>query len=149
MALGDDIIIAGVGAVLSGGAAIYGARIGARSTRETALNVFKLRADQEDATWREALLRECELNLTRSTDLSLDDLYWSFDSQVLSESLLHSSAFTADALQRIIWIRQHNDKVEATLAFARERRAGQPGALPQQRQTVLGEIQALYNILNG
>ncbi len=146
--VGDDLIIAGVGAALSGAAAIFGARIGARSTRDTALYAFNLAAEREDENWREALRRECELNLTRWGDLDPSDLHWSFDALVLSESLLHARAFTDDEFQRIIWVRKHNDKVEQTLAPARDRRVGPSGQLPELRERVHGEIQALFNTLN-
>jgi hypothetical protein len=146
--LPDDLLIAGVGAVLSGGAAIFGARIGAKSTRQATTRSFELAAAQEDAAWREALRRECEINLTRWGDLDPKGVDWTFDSSVLADSTLHARAFSAEVFQRIISVKTNNDKVEETLVSAKTRLIVAINELPRLRVQTHAEIQELFNALN-
>jgi hypothetical protein len=148
--LADDLIIAGVGAAISAAAAIYGARIGARSTREATTRSFNLAAKREDEFWREALRRECEINLTRWADLEpqLLNVHWSFDTGVLVESTLHARAFTPEVFQRIIWVRTNNDQVELALVSAMSGAERSRQRLPELRRQTHAEIQGLFNALN-
>jgi hypothetical protein len=146
--LADDLLIAGVGAVLSGGAAIFGAWIGAKSTRQATTRSFELAAAQEDAGWREALRRECEINLTRWGDLDSKSPNWSFDSSVLADSTRHARAFSPEVFQRIISVKTNNDKVEETLISAKAGLMVAINDLPRLRVQTHAEIQELFNALN-
>ena len=110
MNLGDDLLIAGLGAGFSGAAALLGSWIGARATRTTALDVLNRAAQREDEAWRKALHVECLLNIQLSKDLHASGL-WSFDTRVLRDSSSHAAAVDQTLLQRIIWARAANENL--------------------------------------
>lgn len=114
MSLVDDLITAGLGAVLAGTAAIWGARIGANATRAASLDAFQQGVDREQASWRAALHYECLLNIQqhKTRDKPLRPVH----TAVLDDCFAHAAAFTRPVLQRIVWALGHHQDLHALLA---------------------------------
>ncbi len=141
MNTGDDLVTAG----LSGLAALLGAWIGARATRRASVEAFDRAAGREDEAWQKALHQECLLNINLDKEQPPDDL-WSFDTGVLRDCPAHAAAFSEMVLQRIIWARTANEKLEVALAYLREypahlsEAASRESTVLQLRRQVSGEI---------
>lgn len=120
----DDLITAGavvIGGGIGWGAAVTGARIGASATREASIEAFKRQREQEHNDWRMALWQECYQNIHLDTELSPVGL-WTYETSILREALRHASAFTATVLQRVVWARTANEKLEQSIADIGTRR---------------------------
>lgn len=147
MSLGDDLLVAGLSAGLSGLAALWGARMGARATRQASVEAFERVARAEDDSWRAALHAELRLNINLDSE-SDPQRVWSYDTRVLRESLSHAGAFSDEVLQRIIWARrlslQIDDAVNSynrdigVLSVTRYEKA-----VRELRKRLIGEIVAL------
>jgi hypothetical protein len=86
---------------------------------------MRVHARREDETWRMALHQECCQNIDLGKERPADGP-WSLDTSVLSDSSRHASAFSADVLQRIIWARTANERLEARLSSLRAGRLPWP-----------------------
>jgi hypothetical protein len=139
MGIVDDLITAGVSAVTG----FSGVRIGVKATRKTSVESFERAVHRENEAWRVALRHECELNAKLEMDQSPDDL-WSYETRMLRESSAHAGAFTSEVLQRIVWARSANGRLEALLVRLRDNElqvvAQRMGEVQKLRKQVSGEL---------
>jgi hypothetical protein len=143
----DDLVTAGVTAVVGGAAALAGAMIGARATRQASIASFEQAVRSEEESWRRALHTECWQNINMQTEQPADGL-WSLDTRVLSDSVAHASAFPDEVLQRIIWARTAVAQFDSVVESAR--RTNLPTEVTAARQEAiryrnraLGEISSI------
>ena len=140
MDLADDLIIASVSAA----AALLGAWIGARATRRASVDALTQAAEAANRAWRTALHYECQLNINLNKERADDKQPWTFDTSVLSESLSHAAAFTAEELQRIVWARTHAQQMhDAADELRRTDSRAFRQKLADSRSNLLGEINDL------
>ncbi|HUZ24344.1 MAG TPA: hypothetical protein VMV07_11345 [Streptosporangiaceae bacterium] len=86
--------------------------------RRRADTALERAAHRAEAAWRKALHYECWQNIDLAKEQPPDGL-WSFDTQILRDSAAHAAGFSDGVLQRIIWARTANGKLESALAQIR------------------------------
>ncbi len=119
-----------------------------REERDYAEAVRRRERQAEDEAWWKALHHECWLNINLDKEQPADGL-WSFDTRVLRDSTAHAAAFSEIVLQRIIWARTANEKLEAGLSSLREG-SDDPdvmASVKKERARVSGEISEIERLL--
>jgi hypothetical protein len=147
VSLGDDLVVAGVSAGLSGTAALVGAWIGAKATRRAFAEDFDRVTENEVMAWRLALHQECLQNINLNRELPGEGR-WSFQTRVLRDCSSHARAFSPTVLQRVIWAVTANEQLEAVLYSIRD--GGDPGLIAaallkitEHRSRAFGEMMAI------
>ena len=102
-----------------------------------------------------ALWQECFQNIHLDTELSPVGL-WTYETSILREAPRHASAFTATVLQRVVWARTANEKLERSIAEigTRRRNFGTMLGTPKEddeirelRRRFIGEISEIEKVL--
>jgi hypothetical protein len=114
MSLVDELITASVSGVMG----LFGVFVGSKLSQKSSHEASDRAIRHEHEVRRSALRHECELNLNMETEQPADEL-WSYETTVLHESSVHAGAFSPTVLQRIIWVRVANNKLEAKLTHLR------------------------------
>jgi hypothetical protein len=148
-----NVIVSGAAGIVG---ACLGAVIGAKATRKTSLAVFerqvKRETEREQTTWRKALHEECKLNLLFDRDREAGGL-WAFDTRVLRECFLHTTAFNATELQRILFARTDNAALDTAVeGITAQVRSGMAtfdasNTVATLREKALGEIRELEKLM--
>ncbi len=102
-----------------------------------------------------ALWQECFQNIHLDAELSPVDL-WTYEMSLLREAPRHAPAFTATVLQRVVWARTANEKLEQSIQEigTRQRNFGTSlGSTQEQdeirklRRRLIGEISEIEKAL--